>query len=368
MDNKEIKKLLKDIDNSIERIDKKQNKLMFFVADSKGTPIGSLSYIYDLAYKLQEMGYNVQMLYAEKDFTGVASWMGEKYSNLPHYNVGKDIVDVNPSDVVFIPELYSSVMTKTKELKCKKVAILTNFDYMTDLIPYGATWMSMGIYDCITTTNALKERLNEVFPQVRTRVIRPVIAPLFQPNPNQQLIVNIVTKDENVISSIVKPFKWRFPHLGFVTFRAIVNKPKEEFAKYVAEGSVTVWIDPATDFGYSALEAMATNNIIIGKIPENIPEWMLDKEGLLKNNGIWFYRLRDLPAVLNEVITTLLYNEIPDELYDAMKETVEEYTDEKQKGELTKVIEEDIMQSHRSEMVLLKDAYKNKLNDENTAE
>ena len=181
MDNKEIKKLLKDIDNSIERIDKKQNKLMFFVADSKGTPIGSLSYIYDLAYKLQEMGYNVQMLYAEKDFTGVASWMGEKYANLPHYNVGKDIVDVNPSDVVFIPELYSSVMTKTKELKCKKVAILTNFDYMTDLIPYGATWMSMGIYDCITTTNALKERLNEVFPQVRTRVIRPVIAPLFQP-------------------------------------------------------------------------------------------------------------------------------------------------------------------------------------------
>ena len=182
MTTQEIKKLIKDIDTSIKKIEKKQSQLLFFVADTKGNPIGSLSYIYDIAYKMKQMGYVVKMLYAEKEFVGVEKWLGEKYAALPHANISKDIVDISPSDVVFIPELYSTVMTKTRELRCKKVAILQNFDYMTDLIPFGATWMSMGIFDCITTSESLRQRLNELFPQIKTRVIRPVIDKVFKPS------------------------------------------------------------------------------------------------------------------------------------------------------------------------------------------
>lgn len=361
MTDKEIKEVIKNLDASIKKIENGKSKLLFFVADSKGTPIGSLSYIYDIAYKMKEMGYNVQMLYAEKEFVGVEQWLGTKYSSLPHANISKDIVDIAPSDVVFIPELYSSVMTKTKELKCKKVAILQNFDYMTDLIPFGASWMSMGISDCITTSNRLKERLNEVFPQINTRVIRPVIADDFKFSDDQQLIVNIVTKNEKEINSIVKPFKWRNPMFGFVTFRYINGKSREEFAKYLSEGCITVWIDDNTDFGYSALEAMSCGNIVIGKIPENEPEWLFDSEGKLKDNGIWFYKMRDLPQILTDVITAVLYERIPQEIYENMKETLSEYTDEKQMSELKSVIVDDIIESKKEELINFREIYKNKL-------
>lgn len=363
MTENEIKKVIKTLDKSIKKIEKGESKLLFFVADSKGTPIGSLSYIYDIAYKLKEMKYNVQMMYAENDFVGVETWLGTKYSSLPHANISKDVVDISPSDVVFIPELYSSVMAKTRDLKCKKVAILQNFDYMTDLIPFGASWMSMGIFDCITTSNSLKQRLNEVFPEVNVRVIRPVIDQVFKPSEEQKFIVNIVTKDENEINSIVKPFKWKYPSYGFVTFRYINGKSREDFAKYISEGCITVWVDQNTDFGYSALEAMASGNIVIGKIPENEPEWMLDKEGKLKDNGIWFYKMRDLPEILFEVISTVLYEKTPKEIYTNMTETLSEYTEEKQRKELKSVIVEDIIESKKQELISIRDLYKNKLEE-----
>ncbi len=365
MEKNEIKKIIKDLEISIKKLENKKNKVMFFVADSKGAPIGSLTYIYGIAYQLKEMGYNVQMLYAENEFVGVGGWLGEKYALLPHYNVTKDILDVSPSDILFIPELYGSIMAKTKTLHCKKIAILENFGYMTELIPFGATWESMGIHDCITTSEALKTRLNEVFPNIRTYVIRPVIDNLFFDKANEHklknLIVNIVSKDERYINSIVKPFKWRHPEYGFVTFRYINGKPRDEFAKYVTEGEITVWIDSETDFGYSALEAMACGNIIVGKIPENEPEWMLEDGGDLKKNGIWFYNMRELPDVLANVIGALIHNSIPEQLLTEAESTLSNYTQEKQNTDIVRVFEETILNERKNELTLTKKAFKDKL-------
>jgi hypothetical protein len=274
MDKNEIKKVIRDLEISLKQLTNKKNQLLFFVADSKGTPIGSLSYIYGIAYQLKQMGYDVKMLYAEQDFVGVESWLGKKYADLPHYNAAKDILDVAPSDILFIPELYSSIMKKTQGLHCKKVAILEHYDYMTELIPLGYTWETMGIHDCITTSEELKQRLLEVFPRVKTYIIRPVIDNLYKEKNTdepKQLIVNIIGKDQKIVNSIVKPFKWRHPEYGFISFRYINGKPREEFADIISQGSISIWVDTDTDFGYTALEAMACGNIVIGKLPENVP-------------------------------------------------------------------------------------------------
>ena len=79
MNKKEIKTTIKNIEGALKKLeDKKKVRLYFFIADSKGAPVGSLAYTYELAYKLQELGYNVKMLYAEKEFIGVKDWLGEK--------------------------------------------------------------------------------------------------------------------------------------------------------------------------------------------------------------------------------------------------------------------------------------------------
>ena len=109
------KKAIERIKTEIDKIDKKLSKICFFVLDTKGTPSGSLEYIYKLAYILNEEGYDVNMLYqAEKDdkFVGVSEWLYEKYANLKHFNIN-DEFEISPSDVLFIPEILPCKNTKS---------------------------------------------------------------------------------------------------------------------------------------------------------------------------------------------------------------------------------------------------------------
>ena len=52
MSDKDLK-VIENIEKEISKIDKKENKIFFFVIDTKGVPSGSLEYIYNLALILK---------------------------------------------------------------------------------------------------------------------------------------------------------------------------------------------------------------------------------------------------------------------------------------------------------------------------
>ena len=119
-------KALEKVREEIAKIDNKKSNIYFFVLDTKGVPSGSLEYIYKLAMIAKNAGYNTGILYQlEKndEFVGVEEWLGKDYAELPHYNVSKDEVEITPSDVVFIPEIFSTVMNQTKKLPCERIAL-----------------------------------------------------------------------------------------------------------------------------------------------------------------------------------------------------------------------------------------------------
>lgn len=362
MDTQKIKNAIKNLEVSLKKLDNKDLRLYFFVADTKGTPSDSLLYEYQLAVKLKELGYDVHMLHGEKEFVGVESWLGETYSSLPHHNIEKDNVEIGVADILILPELFSNVMAKTKTLPCKRIVLLQNFDYLLDTIPMGATLEGLGIRDCITTSNKFSTRISTYFKGMKNYVVRPAVPQVFSLiKTKRKLIVNIVSKNQAEANNIVKPFQWKFPQLGFVTFRFISNQPVKDMALYLNEGDITVWIDDTTDFGIGALQAMAAGNIVIGKIPENEPEWMLNDKGELKNNGLWFYKKDDIPAILDGVVQGILKNEVPSEIVREMKSTVAEYTDEKQMEDV-KATFDGILDLRKKELTVLLDAMKNNLN------
>lgn len=351
MAEKNIKEAIKKIEAALEKYEKKTFKVMFFVIDSKGTPNGSLSYIYDTAYKLSQLGYKVQMLHAEKEFVGVEGWLGEKYANLPHLNIQKDNVDVSPADILFIPEVYANVMSQTKSLPCKRVAILQNFSYLTEIIPMGASWDDLQIRDCVTTSDGLANRLHEVFPEVQCRVVRPEISPIFKKGDKpKKLIINVIAKNSSDISAILKPFYWKYPIYKWVAFRDVKNLPKEDFAKALREGFATIWCDPFSDFGYSALEAMASGNIVIGRIPENEPDWMLKEDGSLRDNGVWFYNTRNAQDLIAGVIQSFISDSVPQNVYDEMEDTLSHYTHEINDKDIQEVYINGIFEQRKHEL------------------
>lgn len=389
MDN--TKEIVQRIETEIGKLKDKSFKVLFYVPDAKNNATGYISYIYQMALTLQQLGYNVKMLYQldneytaeelkkldlenqpiddNRIFVGVTESLGEKYATLEHANIQNEELEVSPSDFLIIPEVYSSVMNQTKKLSCKRIVLTQNYNYLTDFIQVGVSWANFGITDTITSCLNQAELVNSVFPYVKTKVLTPYIPSYFyEGNEPKKLIVNIITKSQKDANKIIKPFYWKYPMYKWVSFRDLRSYPREMFADYLREGAITIWVDSDTQFGYAPLEAIKSGNIVIGKIPELIPEWMLseDKTQLL-DNGIWFNDINSVHKIIADVIRTWINDDIPSEITDTMKETAKKYSFDEYKLNLNNLINSYIDERVKEfEEVII--VAKSKINDEKIEE
>jgi hypothetical protein len=376
--------VLKRVEDEIAKIVDKKSSIYFFVSDCKNTPNSQMLYIYQMALTMKELGYNVCMLYQINNeyskhelkklrssgkmvdetrvFEGVDKWLGEKYSTLVHLNIASGVWRVSPSDVLFIPEVFSSLMKETydKGLPCKRVVILQNFKYVTEFIPYGDQWMNYGITEAVVSNENQAKLIKSVFPYVNTTVINPYIQEsMRKPVTAKKLIVNIAATTSSDIEHIIKTFYWKYPTMQFVTFRSLRNLPVDEYAKMLKEGCITIWHDPYTPWGRSALDAIKCGNIVIGKVPEVLPEWMVDENGNALDNAVWYNSIDDIADILATVIGSWMRDEIPEKLMDGISETAKKYTYGEWKENVEKYIN-GIMESRKTEFT----AFKNKIEAE----
>lgn len=322
-------KAVERIYEELEKIDKKENKIYFFVLDTKGNPSGSMEYIYKLALTLVENGYNVNMLHQEdEEFIGVGNWLGEKYANIPHYNISNGEVNVGVSDILFIPEIFATVMNQTQKLPCKRIAILQNMHFLTEFMPLSIQWGDYGIMECLTNSEQESSMLRELFPYVKTHVVPPFIDDeIFNEVDviTKDLIINIVSKDQSYINRIVKPFYWKYPSFKWVSFKELRGLAKEEFAKNLKNNCITIWIDNDSNFGYTPLEAMKCGSIVLAKLPEIVPDWALDEDGKLKNDVIWFNSVQDLPRIIAKIVRSWTTDNYPSDFKEGYKETLSKF-------------------------------------------
>ena len=356
--NKKEEKALKRVQAEIKKIDKKENNVFFFILDTKGNPSGSLEYIYKLAMIAKNDGYKVAMLYqsADKDdkFVGVKEWLGEDYANIPHYDIASDDVEITPSDILFIPEIFANVMNQTKKLPCKRIAILQNYDYLVEQMPFAAQWGDFGILDAITNTEHNAELLKDIFPYVKTKVITPYIDKMFGTTIKpKKMIVNIVASDQEDINRIIKPFYWKYPSFKWVSFRDLRGFSKEQFAESLRDAAITIWVDDKTSFGYSALEAMKSGSIVIAKIPEEPLKWMNedseDKVGKLRNCCIWFDDFHEVQRAIASVVRSWITDKVPSTLFDEAKKVNELYPFETTQKEFSEYLN-GIIENRKKEM------------------
>lgn len=347
MDDKE-KKILENIQSEIDKIDKKENKLFFFVIDTKGVPSGSLEYIYNLALISKSQGYDVTMLHTEEEFVGVDSWLGEEYASLPHANVNKGEIGTAPSDVLFIPEIYSQVMNQTKSLPCKRVAILQNYDFVVEQMPFAAQWGDFGIMEGITNSTYQAAELNESFPYVKLTKVTPYISKVFgDTNEPKKMIVNVIARDQSDIKRIVKPFYWKYPMLKWVSFRELRDQPKQKFAEMLREAAITIVVDEDTSFGYSALEAMKSGSIVMCKVPRTQVEWAADDE--LPNCCVWFNDYDTLHKQIASVVRSWITDKVPSVLKEEADKVCKDFTKERTEKEFLSYLD-NVLGNRKKEM------------------
>lgn len=349
MENKK-EKVIERIEKEISKIDNNDFKIYFFVLDTKGNPSGGIAYIYDTAFALQNRGYNVMMLHQEKEFIGVTGWLGEKYASLQHLNIETDNVDVSTADILVIPEVFFNVMVQTKKLPCKRVVLYQNFSYLTEFVNMSATMGDTGISDVITTTQEQAKIIEECFPYMKRHIVSPSIPKYFRPGVEpKELIVNIVAKNPSDVYKIVKPFYWKYPLYKWVFFRDLRGMSREEFADALRGSALTIWVDDDSNFGYTPLEAINSGSLVIGKIPENLSDWMVKENGELTDSVFWFDNIVDCHSLIASVIHSWTNDEIPQAVYNDIEAVKNLYTPEQQEKEID-VVYGNIVKERRNEL------------------
>jgi glycosyltransferase involved in cell wall biosynthesis len=246
--------------------------------------------------------------------------LGETYKDLPVVSIKDDKVEIKLDDAIVVPEFYSNVLEQLANVKCTKIMLVQQKDYIFETLPIGSRWSDYGFDKVITTTESTKRYILDYFPEALVHIIPPIIGDNFTPSEKlQKPYVAISCRDRSKHRKFISEFYLKFPQLRWITFRDMVQISYSEFSEVLKECFVSVWIDEESTFGTFPLESMKCNVPVVGKIPDIEPDW-------LNENGMWTYDSTKIVEILGTYILAWLEGvELKSEVTDKMKETLLPY-------------------------------------------
>jgi hypothetical protein len=314
MNTEQIEKLERSINNMKE----KKSRIYFIVQDTKGNAKASVRYIYQMAMALRKDGYNSIILHEKPEYYGVSEWLGEEYMTLEHRAIEGTSLEVSPDDLIIIPEIYGFIMDQITKLPCGKIVLSQAFDHVFETLQPGQTWAQLGFYKCITTSNKQKELIESVMRNVSVDVVEPAISDVFVKNEfPPKTIVNIHTRDHRDTTNLIKTFYAKFPQYRWITFRDLRGLSEAEFAEAMKDSFISIWIDQTSSFGTFPLESIKMGIPVLGLVPDNIPTWMNE------DNGLWVNNKTIIVDVLSDFIQNWLEDNLNPELFENMERTME---------------------------------------------
>lgn len=314
------KENIEKLETLLERLINKDNTIYFLTYDTKNNPRASVKYIYDLALTLKNSGANAKIIVEDKSYSGVNHWLGDTYNSLEVKSIKDDKVEINNDDILIIPEYYSNVLEQLKSIRCMKIMLVQQMEYVFETLPIGSRWSDYDIYTAITTTESAKKYILSIFPETIVYIIPPIIGDGFKPSEkSRKPYIAISCRNREISRKIISEFYLLYPHLRWFAFRDMVQLSYEEFSDVLKECVVSVWVDDESTFGTFALESMKCDVPVIGKIPSTDPDW-------LKENGIWTYKTKDIPTILGSYLLSWVEgSELDDEVKTNIKETLVPY-------------------------------------------
>jgi glycosyltransferase involved in cell wall biosynthesis len=325
------KENIEKLESSLSRLSTKENVIYFLTYDTKNNARAAIKHIYDMALTLKENGYTTKILVEDKVYTKPL-WLGEGYENLEVVSIKEDKINILIDDVIVVPEYYSNVLQQLSNVRCSKVMLIQQKDYIFETLPVGSRWSDYGFDRVITTTEESKKYIQEIFPEVLIHIIPPIIGENFKPTEGIiKPYIAISCRDRVKHRKLISEFYLKYPHLRWVTFRDMVQMSYDEFSEALKECLVSVWMDDESTFGTFPLESMKSEVPVIGKIPNTEPDW-------LGENGMWTYDENKIVDILGTYVLAWLDGiELTDEVKQKMKETLLPYSSDITKNNITSI-------------------------------
>jgi len=326
---------LEKLEQALFRLNSDESVIYFLTYDTKNTPRAAIKHIYDIALTLKNSGKNVKLLVEDKTYGGVNTWLDETiYDVLEKVSIKEDKVEINVDDTIVVPEYYSNVLDQLSNLKCTKIMLIQQKEFMFETLSIGSRYMDFGFDKIITTSENAKKYISEYFPENIIYVIPPMIGDNFSPtDKNVKPYIAISCRDRVKNRKLISEFYLKYPQLRWVSFRDMVQMTYEEFSTALKECMVSLWVDDESTFGTFPLESMKCGVPVIGKVPINEPDWLTE-------NAIWSYDENKLTEFLGKYLLAWLDGvELTEDVKVKMKETLLPYETETTKTSIISIFE-----------------------------
>jgi hypothetical protein len=316
------KENIEKLESALGRLETKENVIYFLTYDTKNNARASVKHIYDMALTLKENGNITKILVEDKTYTK-PEWLGEAYDQLDVVSIKEDKINILIDDVIVVPEYYSNVLQQLSNVRCSKVMLVQQKEFIFETLPVGSRWSDYGFDRVIVTTEVAKKYVMEIFPESLVHIIPPIIGDNFKPTEGiVKPYIAISCRDRVKHRKLISEFYLKFPHLRWITFRDMVQMSYEEFSEGLKECMVSLWVDDESTFGTFPLESMKCGVPVVGKIPNTEPDW-------LSENGMWTYDENKIVDVLGTFVLAWLDGvELTTEVKEKMKETLLPYNTE----------------------------------------
>jgi hypothetical protein len=95
------------------------------------------------------------------------------------------------------------------------------------------------------------------------------------------------------------------------------NLSEKDFAKGLETSCLSVWVDEISGYGTFPLESMKSNVPVLGLVPNLLPEWMTEE------NGLWINNKTQIVDFIADYLQNWLEDNVNENLFIEMKKTVE---------------------------------------------
>jgi hypothetical protein len=348
---------ISNIESAIEKIKNKENKIVFLSPDTKGGARASVAYIYRQAMILQKSGYNVSILHEKNDYMKPGSWLGAEYDSLIHESIEDNKLTVGPQDYLVVPEIYGNIFEQIQQLPIDKILLIQSYEYLLEPFAPGKSWLDFEVTECITTSKTLANMVEELTGVPGVNYIAPGVSDAFKPaTMPQKPLVAIHCRDQRKAAKVIKTFYLKYPLFRFISFKDMHGMTEVDFANNLRDCAVSVWIDDDSTFGTFPIESMLSNVPVIGKIPNIIPEWVTD------DNGIWVYDENQIPDLIFNYMKNWLEDSLPENFTKVNETMVDKFTIETFE-KATVDLYESLMDKKITKLVKIKETFEQTLKE-----
>ena len=317
----QIQTTLSNIELAINKIKGKENKIVFMSPDTKGGARACVAYIYKQAMILKKKGYNVSILHEKNDYIKPGGWLGDEYDTLEHTSIEDNKLVVGPQDYIIIPEMFGNVFEQIQKLPIDKVLLVQMYDHLLDAYAPGKSWLDYEVSEVITTNKTLADMITDLTNIPGIKFVNPCISDEFKPTDKLQApLVAIHCRDQRKAAKIIKTFYLKYPLYRFISFKDMHGMAEKDFAMNLKECAVSVWVDDESSFGTFPIESIKCNVPVIGKVPNIIPEWMKD------DNGVWVYDENQIADLIFNFMKNWLEDTLPENLQNVASTIGDEYS------------------------------------------